>query len=242
MTAGAGLSDAQLHVFQTEGYVICKQLLPADLISSWRAQFWEFLEAEPDDPSRWPESAGHHETDIYTPEAKQRLIYPWAEQHAAGDAAAVAGPAVDLYPVSPSADQVPQLHAVVDQLLGPGRWCPGQRPGKEELDTVIFRWPRAASTPAPASGLPSSGHVEGGNSAKGGWKGLFALGAIAYWNNVGPGDGGTVIWPRSHLAVHKYLCEHPDRLAAANGVAEAGMGGRPGVELTMGAGDVRLTD
>ena len=57
------------------------------------------------------------------------------------------------------------MRAIVDQLLGPDRWCSGQRPGREELDTVIFRWPRAETTPAVP--LPSSGHVEGGNSSKG---------------------------------------------------------------------------
>ena len=231
MSAAAGLSAAQVDSFCSEGYVVCKQLLPAELVQSWRSQFWGLLDCSPDEPSRWPEAAGHHETDIYTTEARERLSYPWADV-----AEGSAGPAVDLFPVRPCLDELPQVRAVVDQLLGAGRWCSGQRPGSEELDTVVFRWPRAPSTPP--SALPTTGHVEGGNRAKGGWKGSFALGAIAYWNRVGPRGGGTVIWPRSHLAAHEYLCEHPDRLVTASGVAEAAIAAAQATELTMDSGDV----
>ena len=158
MSAAAGLSAAQVDSFCSEGYVVCKQLLPAELVQSWRSQFWGLLDCSPDEPSRWPEAAGHHETDIYTTEARERLSYPWADV-----AEGSAGPAVDLFPVRPCLDELPQVRAVVDQLLGAGRWCSGQRPGSEELDTVIFRWPRAPSTPP--SALPTTGHVEGGNRA-----------------------------------------------------------------------------
>eukprot|EP01052_Picozoa_sp_SAG31_P035398 SAG31_NODE_4265_length_3394_cov_1.455842_5_plen_298_part_00 len=226
-----GLSDAQLELFCSEGYVVCRRLLSAALVDSWRSQFWSLLECSPDDPSSWPEAAGHHETDIYTPEARKRLTHPWAELAEDGD-----GPAVDLFPVRPSLDQLSEIRAVVDQLLGAGRWCSGQRPGGTELDTVIFRWPRAPSTPPSPS--PMSGHVEGGNRAKGGWMGNFALGAIVYWNDVGPGEGGTVVWPRSHVAAHKYLCEHPDRLATSDGVAAAAVAASQATELTMSKGDV----
>lgn len=226
-----GLNEAELSSFCRDGYVVCEQLLSAGLVESWRAQFWGHLACDPDDPGTWPETAGHHETDVYTPEARERLTYPWADLAENGE-----GPAVDLFPVRPSLDELPQVRAVVDQLLGTGRWCSGQRPGGKELDTVIFRWPRAPSTPP--STLPSSGHVEGGNSAKGGWLGNFALGAIVYWNDVRPGQGGTVIWPRSHLAVHDYLSEYPERLATSNGVAEAGVAATQATELTMNKGDV----
>ena len=51
-----------------------------------------------DTPSTWPEAAGHHETEIYTPAARERLVYPFSPgprpEEGGADTDADTGPAV----------------------------------------------------------------------------------------------------------------------------------------------------
>ena len=38
------------------------------------------------------------------------------------------------------------------------------------------------------------------------------MGAITYLEDVDPEGGSFFFWPRSHLAMHRYMCAHPERI------------------------------
>ena len=51
----------------------------------------------------------------------------------------------------------------------------------------------------------------------------------------------SVIWPRSHVAVHKHFCEDPESIAKGGhggGAAEAACAVTSPIELTMAPGDI----
>ena len=109
---------------------------------------------------------------------------------------------------------------IADQLMGAGAWRRGLRPPNpkfgetprwKEDDLVQATWPdpdRAEKEWTP----PGGGHVDGGNTNKGGWKGGFMLGAILMLEDVEPNGGCFYYWPRSHLAVHSFMKSKPEHI------------------------------
>ena len=97
--------------------------------------------------------------------------------------------------------------------------------------------------------MPDSGHIDG--YGPGGWSGGFMLGATTYMDDVEPGGGGFVYWPRSHGPVQALLPGAPgaDRrqLPGPGRLGGTAMGGcsrtsppDPPAEFTARAGDVIL--
>ena len=155
--------------------------------------------------------------------------------------------------IDPPLYALPEIQAVLDQLVGAGNHANGLRPVNpflgeteepyhKETDNFIVKFPGEKPWVA-----PSGGHIEGYNGTKGGWFGGCApplclstartatlrpalpalpcrslaltaalaadmMGAITYLEDVDPEGGAFFFWPRSHLAMHRYMCAHPERI------------------------------
>ena len=72
---------------------------------------------------------------------------------------------------------------------------------------MLVKWPGPEGS---AWKMPDSGHMDG--YGPGGWSGGFMLGATTYMDDVEPGGGGFVYWPRSHEPVQAYFREHPEQI------------------------------
>ena len=95
----------------------------------------------------------------------------------------------------------PAMQAIVQQLAG--NKLKGGGGG------VLVNWPNTELDPA--DWRPSAaGHVDG--YGPGGWSGGFQLAATTYLADVDHKGGGFTFWPKSHLAVHRYFCEHPHEI------------------------------
>lgn len=88
----------------------------------------------------------------------------------------------------------------------------------------------------------TTGHVDG--YAGGNWF-SFMLGATTYLYDVAPREGGTFLWPGSHLQLWQYYRDNPAAISAGDdpgrdaALAAIGRTQAP-VEATMRAGDVLL--
>jgi hypothetical protein len=95
--------------------------------------------------------------------------------------------------------------------MGKGCYEDGLRP-VEEYDNLIVRWPLDDPKPLSEWERPTSGHLESYNGNKGGWFGGAMMGATIYLEDVRPGGGGFFLWPKSHLHVHEYMKQQPQRI------------------------------
>ena len=283
------MDESSLHHFVANGFVILRGLIPDEVVESWRRQSWDVLTADRFDRSTWPAPGeeGARNLNIYTDEARAaRQVWPWSGKVAR--AVDGKGEPADEYPVRPAVGEVPQVKAVLDQLLGVGQYDSGMdqdfnHTGRE-LDVQVWKWP-AKGNVKPLSGASTTkeggawlkqderaGHIEayrGQRPSKpnpAGWCDRFQLGAITYLESVKPNGGGTLLWPTSHRAIHRYFCEHPETIVGGGAVGGGNdpnfptrvggpervpltatnlrkLGGYEGgspIEATMGAGDVRI--
>ena len=183
------LAPEQLAAFKRDGVLTLPGFVPESQLDTWRDTFWRAIGAAPDDAETWP-----GECDRFDPgsQASQRGI-----------------PGLRLSDFAP-------MVAIADQLMGAGVWRRGLRPpnpefGETEIDKeddlLQCKWPDPER--AKQWQRPNGGHVDGGNTHKGGWKGGFMLGAITCLEDTAPGGGNFFYWPRSHLAVHSFLKANP---------------------------------
>ena len=101
--------------------------------------------------------------------------------------------------VDPPLGQLPGMRAIIEQLGG-GMFGGGG-------GSMLVKWPGPEDA---AWQMPDSGHIDG--YGPGGWSGGFMLGATTYMDDVEPGGGGFVYWPRSHEPVQAYFREHPEQI------------------------------
>lgn len=147
------------------------------------------IDASPHDPASWP---GNYEMYDSTKQPSQKNV-PFR------------------------LSDFPPMVEIADQLMGEGIWRRGLRPPNPEFsetdewkedDLIQVKWPdpdRAGKQWEP----PPGGHVEGGNTNKGGWKGGFMMGAITCLEDVPHGGGCFYFWPRSHTAIHSFFKANP---------------------------------
>ena len=97
-------------------------LIPRGIVESWHEQVWSSMTVDRDGPAEelWNSPAGKRCVGAYTEAAKARLRLPWPDDPAQRG--------VDPTPFSPPVDEVPQVRAVLDQLIGPGCWGGGMEP------------------------------------------------------------------------------------------------------------------
>ena len=97
-------------------------LIPRDIVEAWHEQVWSSMTVDRDGPAEelWNSPAGKRCVGAYTEAAKARLRLPWPDDPAQRG--------VDPTPFSPPVDEVPQVRAVLDQLIGPGCWGGGMEP------------------------------------------------------------------------------------------------------------------
>ena len=159
-----GLSREQIAEFKREGFLILPNFIPSDVLQDWRATFWQAIDASPEDPSSWP---GNYEKYDSTKQPSQKNV-PFR-----------------LSDFSPMVE-------IADQLMGEGIWRRGLRPPNPEFsetddwkedDLIQVRWPEADSASSKEWVAPSGGHVEGGNTNKGGWKGIPAASSIVSFDS-----------------------------------------------------------
>eukprot|EP01043_Picozoa_sp_COSAG02_P035651 COSAG02_NODE_2566_length_8519_cov_3.109857_2_plen_408_part_00 len=287
------MDEPSLAHFVNYGFVILRGLIPEDVVESWRQQSWDVLTADRYDRSTWPTPGdeGARNLNIYTDEARAASeVWPWSGVVAR--AADGKGEPADEHPVRPTVGEVPQVKAVLDQLLGVDRYDSGMDEDfnhvGRELDVQVWKWPAKVGV-RPRSGASAytsatkeggewlnrdepAGHIEayrGQRPSKpnpAGWCDRFQLGATTYLESVVPGGGGTLLWPSSHRAIHRYFCEHPDTVVGGGAVGGGndpnfptrvggpervpltatnlrqlgGYEGGPPIEATMDAGDVLL--
>jgi hypothetical protein len=209
-----------LKTFKEQGFVILRDVLPTTQVDAWREQAWEPLAINPDDVCRsWPDG-GVRNTKLFKPEYRGRLRFPYS------DAAAVSDPV----PLSPQVGQQPQVKAILDFLLGPGTYdagiaAPGEQGHGLEQDVVVFNWPHRPEERGPDlyNGVDQrnrgGGHIEGYRGFhKGGPTPQWQVGVTLYLDDVEPGGGATFVWPRSHLAVHRYFRNFPGDLPSGGAI------------------------
>ncbi len=243
------LTAEQIERFRSDGTLIVKGLVPADVIEGWRRQFWDACACDPDDTSTWP---GKFEDTLLTIHAQASTNQP-------------------RNPLHPALGHVPEVRAVVDQLGG-AHFAEGQRPElstaeakaagvpgllKEPIDHFLAHWPpevlqrqveqngsvNGRSAPLYRSPedfhLQPAGHIDGGNGNKGGWRGGYMLAAIAYLDDLPAQGGGTNYWPRSMQSVHRYMLEHPEEYATGTFTNSWGVGD---AATNVNATDISLWD
>ena len=103
------------------------------------------------------------------------------------------------FSVDPPLGQLPRMRTIIEQLGG-GMFGGGG-------GSMLVKWPGPEDA---AWQMPDSGHIDG--YGPGGWSGGFMLGATTYMDDVEPGGGGFVYWPRSHEPVQAYFREHPEQI------------------------------
>ena len=106
---------------------------------------------------------------------------------------------IEGFGVDPPLGQLPRMRAIIEQLGG-GMFGGGG-------GSMLVKWPGPEDA---AWQMPGSGHIDG--YGPGGWSGGFMLGATTYMDDVEPGGGGFVYWPRSHWPVQAYFREHPEQI------------------------------
>ena len=57
------LSPAQIDAFKTDGHLILPDVIDADLLATWRDQFWSYVGCRPDEPESWPDQTGGFKPD-----------------------------------------------------------------------------------------------------------------------------------------------------------------------------------
>ena len=91
----------------------------------------------------WNSPAGKRCVGAYTEAAKARLRLPWPDDPAQRG--------VDPTPFSPPVDEVPEVRAVLDQLIGLGCWGGGMEPGGPDAEPadclVVCTRPLARAQP-----------------------------------------------------------------------------------------------
>lgn len=215
------LTDAQIAQFCRDGVLHIPGFFSPEQIEEWRIQTYDHSAADPADPTTWPgggsTGVGRYLHRADDPEIQARLAYPYEglPHTFTGVVREGRGPAVDPRPVSPAIGET-QLGDIVDQLLGLENVADGLRPGPEN-DTMVIQWPKPEEDCQPREhrqwGAPQSGHIEGYNPTKGGWKGGFLLGALTYLEDVETsGCGAFYYWPGSHLPLQRFFHANPGRL------------------------------
>ena len=143
------VTAAQADQFVRDGFVIIEGLIPGEQLERWRRQFWDVIDADPNDSSGWPGAA--FEGSVW--EQNRR------------------GPCVNA--LNPPVGHHPRVRAVVAQLGG-SEMAEGQRPKmparpQEPIDHAVVHF---ASSTAPRDwnlppDPPTGGHIDGANPPKG---------------------------------------------------------------------------
>jgi hypothetical protein len=206
------MDAADLATFKRQGFVVVRGLVPLAQVDDWRAQAWDTLTIDEAEAQRtWPAGGGNRNVNLFKPEHRSRVHYPYSDQKAPADP----------FPLSPPVGQQPQVKAVLDFLLGENTYgagiaAPGEQGAGLERDCLVFNWPQAPEKRSADmyNGVDrrnrGGGHIEGYRGwNKGGPTPQWQVGVTLYLDDVGPGGGSTYVWPRSHLAVHRYFKEHP---------------------------------
>lgn len=199
------MDTQSLATFEAQGYCILRNFIPAAQLDAWQSQIWGDMVLEPDRPEEWGGGAGIRNIAAFTPAATARVVYPFTDPAAPSDPR----------PLEPAVGDQPRIRAVLDQLLSKGSYAPGVAAAPEqgallEPEVVAFNWPSPDPKSRPAHAICDTPHIEGYRGAsKGGPTPQWMVGCTFYLDDVGPAGGATCIYPRSHLAVHRYFCEHP---------------------------------
>jgi hypothetical protein len=87
------------------------------------------------------------------------------------------------------------------------------------MDVSVFNMPPPPEDREPgytgADWPPTGSHIEGyrgsnfQGSGKGGPTPSWQVGCSIYLDDTAPGNGNTYVWPRSHLACHRYFSKYP---------------------------------
>ncbi len=212
----------QILRFKANGYVIIPRFFPIETVDRWRRQVWAATTVDPDD---WPEgdfvgtyagtvrSSGARNTAIFTPKARTRLVFPFPDEDTVADP----------FPIEPAIVDEPNARAALDQLLGEGTYgsgigAPGDAGAAFENDVVVCNWPVQPDEPRPIVPYHKP-HVEGMRpDRKGGCVCRWFVGMTTYLDDVAPWGGATYVWPKSHLAVHRYFQEWPDDLPTGGAI------------------------
>lgn len=214
------MDPGNIDTFKAQGFVIVRGLIPTRQVDAWREEAWDTLTIDEEDvQDLWP-NAGTRNAGLFKPERQSRLVYPYTAPDA------VADPQPFQLPIGDE----PHVKAVLDQLLGEDTWdkgiaAPGEQGHIVEPEVVVFNWPlppekRHADTyggvdPRDRGG----GHIEGYRGAtKGGPTAQWQVGCTLYLEDVEPGGGATFVWPRSHLAVHRYFKKHPEDIPTGGAI------------------------
>ena len=242
------MDASQLATFKRQGFCVVRGLIPLDQVDKWRAEAWGALTInEEDAPRTWP-SGGNRNEGLMTPDSKERLVYPYTDTNA------VADPRPFTLPVG---DQ-PQVKSVLDQLLGEGTYGKGIAAAGEqghllEPEVVVFNWPLPPEERPedPYNGVDArdrpGGHIEGYRGyTKGGPTPQWQVACTTYLDDVGPGGGSTYVWPRSHLACHRYFLQYPGDIPTGGAICTSRPHGavhgipppRKGMDPLYGSGQI----
>lgn len=215
------LTVDEILSFKANGYVIVRGFFPTDTVDRWRRQVWAATTVNADD---WPDgdfagtytgtvrSSGQRNTALFTPEARKRLVYPFPGEDTVADP----------FPIEPAIIDEPNARAALNQLVGEGTYgsgigAPGDAGAGFENDVVVINWPGTADA---RSTVPyHKPHVEGMRpDRKGGCVCRWFVGMTTYLDDVSPGGGATYVWPKSHLAVHRYFQDWPRALPSGGAI------------------------
>ena len=168
-----------------------------------------------DDPSSW--TGPFTESEINKDSADARSGYRWAARSIGQDPVLL-----ELLP------QNPAVLAIVDQLLGQGRYDPSK-----STRGVYCTLPHPAGDER-RSDRPKI-HVDWAHGDRN------RLGAIAYINDVEPGAGGFGVWPGTHLRVNNLLFDSSFASKISKAREVAGMPDQPQTRPRRDASDDGVT-
>ena len=106
------MTTEEIETFKREGAVVLKGFIPMAQIDEWNAEYWEFMGADPADPSTWP---GKPRFD---------LSEHFNTRHASNLGGAVTGAGFRpgaLDPSIPRLTDLPYVQELADQLGGKGQ-------------------------------------------------------------------------------------------------------------------------
>ena len=105
------------------------------------------------------------------------------------------------------------------QTYAPGIAAKPDHDAGIEMDVSVFNMPPPLDARVPGytndDWAPTGSHIEGyrgsnfPGTGKGGPTPSWQVGCSIYLDDTAPGNGNTYVWPRSHLACHRYFSKYP---------------------------------
>ncbi|MFT5366126.1 MAG: hypothetical protein ACI8V2_001073 [Candidatus Latescibacterota bacterium] len=163
------LTEADIHFFKTNGYLIKREVLDPDLMARARARLWDGKPPsfDPDDPDTWVGPIKPEEEN--DDRVNHRRNFRWQFRETGRDEFMI-----DMLPRNPS------VRAMVEQFLGPELREPQ---GIRGIYSTLPYGDRERADRPPGC------HVDAHP---------FYLGVVSYIDFVPPGGGGFTVWPKSH--------------------------------------------